>query len=49
MSETGLLERLSAADHYSVLATIEGLWHLGCLGNTCSPTTSGSLVKLFAN
>ena len=37
------------ADHYSVLATIEDLWHLGCLANTCSPTTSGSLMKLFAN
>ncbi|HET9050662.1 MAG TPA: alkaline phosphatase family protein [Candidatus Dormibacteraeota bacterium] len=37
------------SDHYSVLSTIEGLWHLGCLANTCSPTTSGSLMKLFSN
>ncbi|HWU21806.1 MAG TPA: alkaline phosphatase family protein [Nocardioides sp.] len=35
------------ADEYTVLATIEKLWHLGCLANTCSPTTSGSLLELF--
>lgn len=35
------------ADEYTVLATIQKLWHLGCLANTCSPTTSGSLVDLF--
>jgi hypothetical protein len=35
------------ADHYTVLATIERLWHLGCLANTCSPVTSGSLEQLF--
>lgn len=37
------------ADHYTVLATIERLWHLGCLENSCSPRTSGSLENLFAN
>jgi phosphatidylinositol-3-phosphatase len=37
------------ADHYTLLATIERQWHLGCLANTCSPTTSGSLENLFAN
>ncbi|MFF3906485.1 alkaline phosphatase family protein [Streptomyces sp. NPDC001848] len=37
------------ADHYTVLATIERLWHLGCLENTCSPRTSGSLENLFTN
>jgi phosphatidylinositol-3-phosphatase len=37
------------ADHYTVLSTIEQLWHLGCLANTCSPTTSGSLTNLFAD
>ena len=37
------------ADHYTVLSTIEQLWHLGCLANTCSPTTSGTLTNLFAN
>jgi phosphatidylinositol-3-phosphatase len=36
------------ADHYTVLSTIETLWHLGCLANTCSPRTSGSLMNLFA-
>ncbi|RMI35210.1 alkaline phosphatase family protein [Nocardia stercoris] len=35
------------ADHYSVLATIEKLWHMGCLANTCSPATSGSLEEMF--
>lgn len=35
-------------DHYSVLATIEQMWHLGCLANTCSPKTSGSLRDMFA-
>lgn len=37
------------ADHYTVLFTIEQMWHLGCLANTCSPRTSGSLENLFAN
>ncbi|MEV0463228.1 alkaline phosphatase family protein [Nocardia tengchongensis] len=35
-------------DHYSVLATIEQMWHLGCLANTCDPKTSGSLREMFA-
>jgi phospholipase C len=35
------------ADHYTMLSTIEQMWHLGCLANTCSPTTSGSLEELF--
>lgn len=35
------------ADHYTMLSTIEHLWHLGCLANTCSPTTSGTLEELF--
>jgi phosphatidylinositol-3-phosphatase len=35
------------ADHYSVLSTIEHMWHLGCLANTCSPATSGTLEQLF--
>jgi hypothetical protein len=35
------------ADHYTVLSTIEHMWHLGCLANTCSPTTSGTLEELF--
>jgi len=25
-------------DHYSLLATIESAWHLGCLGNSCGAT-----------
>lgn len=35
------------ADEYTVLSTIEQLWHLGCLENTCSPTTSGTVTNLF--
>ncbi|MBV9310052.1 MAG: hypothetical protein JOZ73_04430 [Solirubrobacterales bacterium] len=35
------------ADEYTLLSTIEKLWHLGCLLNTCSPATSGSLESLF--
>ncbi|MDP9886365.1 hypothetical protein J2W21_003898 [Sinomonas atrocyanea] len=38
-------DRLS--DHYTLLSTIEHLWHLGCLANTCSPSTSGTLEELF--
>ncbi|QGF23456.1 alkaline phosphatase family protein [Raineyella fluvialis] len=34
-------------DHYTMLSTIEHLWHLGCLENTCSPTTSGTFTDLF--
>jgi hypothetical protein len=37
------------ADHYTLLSTIEHMWHLGCLANTCSPLSSGSLENLFAN
>jgi phosphatidylinositol-3-phosphatase len=25
------------ADHYTLLSTIEHMWHFGCLANTCSP------------
>jgi hypothetical protein len=36
-----------AANHYSLLATIEHMWHLGCLANTCSIAPSGNLDALF--
>ncbi len=36
-----------AANHYSLLATIENLWHLGCIANTCAIGTSGQLDDLF--
>jgi hypothetical protein len=36
-----------AANHYSLLATIESLWHLGCINNTCSIGPSGQLGDLF--
>lgn len=35
------------SDHYTLLSTIEHMWHLGCLENTCSPTTSGTFEELF--
>jgi len=35
------------ADHYTLLSTIEHMWHLGCLANTCSPRTSGTFEQLF--
>ncbi|MFC4395544.1 alkaline phosphatase family protein [Arthrobacter sedimenti] len=35
------------SDHYTLLSTIEHMWHLGCLENTCSPTTSGTFENLF--
>ncbi|MCC9310188.1 alkaline phosphatase family protein [Kitasatospora sp. RB6PN24] len=40
-------ESNTLADHYTVLATVERMWHLGCLANTCSRNTSGSLESLF--
>jgi len=36
-----------AANHYSLLATIEHMWHLGCLANACSIGPSGKLDSLF--
>jgi hypothetical protein len=36
-----------AANHYSLLATIEHLWHLPCLANACSIPESGQLGDLF--
>lgn len=35
-----------AANHYSLLATIEQLWHLGCINETCSVHGS-TLMHLF--
>ncbi|MDP5228237.1 MULTISPECIES: alkaline phosphatase family protein [Arthrobacter] len=35
------------SDHYTLLSTLQHLWHLGCLANTCSPTTSGTFEELF--
>jgi hypothetical protein len=36
------------ANHYSLLATIEALWHLPCLGQTCTILDSGLLTPMFA-
>jgi hypothetical protein len=35
------------ANHYSLLGTIEHLWHLGCLGETCNLDTSELMTDLF--
>jgi hypothetical protein len=35
------------ANHYSLLATLERLWNLGCLANTCSIPRSGLLTSMF--
>jgi phosphatidylinositol-3-phosphatase len=37
----------SAYNHYSLLATIERLWNLGCLANTCSFNNSQLMTGLF--
>jgi hypothetical protein len=34
-------------NHYSLLGTIEKLWHLGCLGNACKIPDSGLMTALF--
>ena len=35
------------ADHYTLLKTIETMWGLGCLENTCDAATSGTVLSLF--
>ena len=37
----------AAYNHYSLLATIEHLWGLGCLANTCGMGNSALLTALF--
>ena len=34
-------------NHYSLLATIEQLWQLGCIANTCGFTSADLMTKLF--
>jgi phospholipase C len=34
-------------NHYSMLATIENMWGLGCLANTCGMTGTQLMTKLF--
>ncbi len=38
----------SSSNHYSLLATIEQLWGLGCLGNACGSGNADLLAGLFA-
>jgi hypothetical protein len=35
-------------NHYSLLATIQGLWGLGCLENSCNFSKSQLMYKFFA-
>ena len=35
------------SNHYTLLATIEHLWNLGCLANSCKIPQSGLLTSLF--
>ena len=35
-------------DHYSLLATIESAWHLGCLGSSCGATNLGAFFPEHA-
>ena len=37
----------TAYNHYSLLGTIEQLWGLGCLANTCGISKAGLLLPLF--
>lgn len=34
-------------NHYTLLATIERLWHLGCLENSCGFSSSALMTKFF--
>lgn len=36
-----------AYNHYSLLATIEHIWNIGCLANTCGMNASSLLTPLF--
>ena len=35
------------SNHYSLLATIEHLWNLGCLANSCKIGNNQLLTSLF--
>jgi hypothetical protein len=37
----------SAANHYTLLATIERLWHLPCLANSCNVATKDLMTRMF--
>ena len=37
----------SSYNHYSLLATIEHLWNIGCLANTCGMSDTALLTPLF--
>jgi phosphatidylinositol-3-phosphatase len=36
-----------AFNHYSMLATLQHIWGLGCLANTCGMTGNQLMTKLF--
>ena len=35
------------ANHYTMLGSIQKLWHLGCLANTCGLNEDELLLDLF--
>jgi hypothetical protein len=39
----------TAFNHYSLLGTIEKLWHLGCLGNACKIGERGLMTSMFGS
>jgi hypothetical protein len=41
------IESTTAYNHYSLLATIESVWGLGCLANSCSIDSSNQMTVLF--
>ena len=42
-----LVLNTASYNHYSLLATIEQIWSLGCLANTCGFNASSLMTKLF--
>jgi hypothetical protein len=47
-SEGGGIHRTNVrSNHYSLLATIEHLWGLGCLANSCKIPNNGLLTQMF--
>jgi hypothetical protein len=37
------------ANHYTTLGTVQQLWHLGCLAQTCTIPKSQLLTPLFSD
>ena len=48
-SEPAHRESNHSYNHYSLLGTIQHLWNLGCLANTCSLSDADLMLDLFGN